>query len=110
MRVNLGWRSGDRAGRARLSVETRALPARSPDTTKIIHPFSLGRPRMLTRMGSCQTPTEYGFRCKSGVNPNVGSVFPEIFATTLAAMLAYNHKGNRSKGDSGCNTKKSDSP
>jgi hypothetical protein len=42
--------------------------------------------------------------------PKPRTVFPEIFATTLAAMLAYNHKGNRSNGDGDCNTKKSDSP
>jgi hypothetical protein len=36
MRVNIRWRPGDRAGR-------------TPDTTKIMRPFSLGRPLKLTR-------------------------------------------------------------
>jgi len=31
--------------------ERHALPARSPDTTKIMRPFSLGRHRKLTRIG-----------------------------------------------------------
>jgi len=33
--------------------ERRALPARSPDTTKIMRPFSLGRHLKLTRIGLC---------------------------------------------------------
>jgi hypothetical protein len=32
--------------------ERHALPARSQVATKIMHPFSLGRPAKLTRMGN----------------------------------------------------------
>ena len=58
-------RNGSRPNRVQLRPRSygpaaagRALPARSPDTTKIMGLFSLGRHLKLTRMGSCRGATE----------------------------------------------------